>query len=151
MQHRGSSNRAYPVKTDTHYQNIEAEVTLEGLMPDYLMWNLRRKIDPSELPQRRIVVRFQFTDLKEMAATYWLIAKPGVAVDLCVADPGFDVDLFIEAQAKAMASVWMGYSSLRAEMSRDCIWLTGDRLLIKTIDKWLLKLDAGRSSMSGFG
>lgn len=133
------------------YRNIEAEVALSDLNPDYLMWNLRRKIDPSELPDRRVVVRFHFTDLREHQASYWLIARPGMAVDLCTADPGFDVDLFVEADSKAMASAWMGYSSLQAEMSHDRILLTGNPRLIKTINKWMLKLDPGRTSMSGFG
>jgi DNA-binding HxlR family transcriptional regulator len=133
------------------YRNIEAEVALDGLNPDYLMWNLRRKIDPSELPERRVVVRFHFTDLRENESTYWLIARPGMAVDLCMADPGFDPDLFVEADLKAVASAWMGYSTLRAEMSHDRILLTGNPRLIKTIDKWMLKLEPGRSSMSGYG
>ena len=133
------------------YRNIEAGVALDNLNPDYLMWSMRRKIEPSALPERRIVVCFRFTDLKENAATYWLISRPGMAVDLCVVNPGFDVDLFIEAESKAMASVWMGYSSLSTEMSRDRILLTGEQLLIKTINKWLLKLEPGRSSMSGYG
>ncbi len=119
------------------YRNIEAHVALDNLEPDYLMWNLRRKIDPSALPKRRVVVRFHFTDLREKEATYWLIAKPGMAVDLCMADPG----LFIEADSKAIASAWMGYSSLQAEMSHDRIFLTGDPRLTKTIDKWLVKFD----------
>ena len=123
------------------YRHVEAEVALDDLKPDYLMWNLRRKIDPSELPQRRIVVHFRFTDIKENQATYWLIAKPGMAVDLCMVDPGFDVDLFIEADSKSMASAWMGYSSLLAEMSHDRICLTGNPRLIKTIDKWLVNCD----------
>ena len=38
-----------------------------------------------------------------------------------------------------MASAWMGYSSLQAEMSRDRIFMSGDPRLIKTIDKWLVK------------
>ncbi len=133
------------------YRNIEADVALSDLDPGYLMWNLCRKIVPSALPERRVVVRFHFTDVRESEGTYWLIARPGMAVDLCMADPGFDVDLFVEADSKAMASAWMGYSSYQSEMSHDRILLTGDPRLIKTIDKWLLKLDPGKSSMSGYG
>jgi len=121
------------------YQNIEAEVALDELRPGYLMWNLRRKIDPFALPDRRVVVRFHFTDLKENDATYWLIARPGMPVDLCVIDPGFDIDCFVEADSKAIASVWMGYSSWQAEISDDRIFLSGDVRLTKTIDRWLVK------------
>ncbi|MEX2617556.1 MAG: helix-turn-helix domain-containing protein [Alphaproteobacteria bacterium] len=121
------------------YQNIEAEVALDELKPDYLMWNLRRKIDTTAFPECRVVVRFHFTDLRENKATYWLIARPGMAVDLCVIDPGFDIDLFVEADSRAFASVWMGYSSWQSEISNDRVFLSGDLRLAKTIDKWLVK------------
>ena len=121
------------------YRHIEAAVALDELKPDYLMWNLRRKIDPSALPERRVVVRFHFTDQRESEASYWLMARPGMAVDLCVMDPGFDVDLFVEADSKALASVWMGYSSWRTEISHDRIFLSGDACLARTIENWLVK------------
>jgi hypothetical protein len=54
-------------------------------------------------------------------------------------DPGFDIDLFIETNSRAIASVWMGYSSWQSEISRDRIFLSGDARLIKTIENWLVK------------
>jgi DNA-binding HxlR family transcriptional regulator len=126
------------------YRHLEAKIALDNLNPDYLMWNLRRKIETSELPQRRIVVRFHFTDGKQDQSTYWLMAKPGLSVDLCMSDPGFDVDLFIEADLKAMTSAFMGYSSVQIEMSRDRIFLSGDRRLIRTIDRWLVQCEYGK-------
>ncbi len=126
------------------YRHLEAKIALDNLNPDYLMWNLRRKIETSELPRRRIVVRFHFTDVKQDQSTYWLMAKPGLSVDLCMSDPGFDVDLFIEADLKAMTSAFMGYSSVQIEMSRDRIFLSGDRRLIRTIDRWLVQCEYGK-------
>ena len=125
------------------YRNFSVDVALDDLNPDYLMWNVRRKIDMAALPDRRVVVQYHFTDLKANEATYWLIAKPGMPVDLCMMDPGFEVDLFIEADSKAMASVWMGYSSWNAETSRDRIFLSGDARLIKTIDSWMVRSSYG--------
>lgn len=121
------------------HRNIEAEVTLCDLDARLLMWNLRRKIDLDALPERRTVIRFHFPDAKKGEETYWLIVKPGVPVDLCMNDPGFDVDLFIEAKLKAMTSYWLGFSSLRAETAQDRIAFHGNPLLIRTFDKWLLR------------
>lgn len=121
------------------YRNMEAEVALNDVNPDYLMWNIRGKVDTGALPQRRIVVRFHFADLKQGKDTYWLIARPGVAVDLCMSDPGFDVDLFVEAESDAMASFWMGYTSLQSEMACNRIRLLGDSRLAKTVDNWLVR------------
>ena len=122
------------------YRNIESEVALQDVNPDYLMWNLRQHIQVSALPERRVVIRFHFTDLAKDRSTYWLHTRPGMPVDLCMADPGFDVDLYIEAESKALASVWMGYSSMRSELAHDRIRLIGDSLLTRTIDKWLIKI-----------
>ena len=125
------------------YRNISADVALDDLNADYLMWNVRRKIDLSALPDQRVVVRYHFTDLRENEATYWLITRPGMPVELCMTDPGFEVDLFVEADSKAMASIWMGYSSWQAEMSEDRIFLSGDARLIRTIDNWMVRSSYG--------
>ena len=124
---------------DWAYNNIKAEIALDDVNPDYLMWNLRRAINQSKLPERRLVVRFHFTDLKQGQASYWLITKPGMPVDLCMTDPGFDVDLFVETASKTMASVWMGYTSLSGAISSDRILLIGDAQLTRTIGRWLVK------------
>jgi len=127
---------------DWAYRNIEPEIALNKLKPDYLMWSLRRLVDPSALPDRRVVVRFHFPECKKNEATYWLLARPGMAVELCLIDPGFDVDLFVEAELRALGSAWMGYSSLQTEISQDRIFLSGDALLTRTIDRWLVKCES---------
>jgi DNA-binding HxlR family transcriptional regulator len=121
------------------YKHIESEVALDDLNPDYLMWNIRRKLDASQFPKRRVVIRFHFTDVVEERASNWIIARPSDVVELCMTDPKFDVDLYVDANSRALASVWMGYSTLRAEMSRDRIFLSGDPYLTKTIDRWLVR------------
>ncbi|EPX79515.1 winged helix-turn-helix transcriptional regulator [Salipiger mucosus] len=120
-------------------RHMRAEVALRDLDPDALMWNLRRKVDASELPRRRIVVRFHFTDCTGDEALYWLIARPGADVDLCKKDPKFDVDLFVEATSRAVAAIWLGYSSWREEIARDTVFLSGDPVVERTIDRWLLE------------
>ena len=126
------------------HSNIEAEVSLSNINPGYLMWGLRRKIDGSHLPERRVVIRFRFSDVKPSESTFWLIYKPGQAVDLCVSDPSFDVDLYIEAEAKALAAAFMGWSTFEEEIASERVMLTGDPLLTRTIDRWLV-----RSSYAG--
>ena len=121
------------------YRNLQAPVALDNPNPDYLMWQMRRTVDRSLLPQRRVVIRFHFANLGDQPAHYWFICKPGMALDLCMSDPGFDVDLYVEAEFKALTSAWMGYSSLQAEISQDRIYLSGDPLLIRAMESWLGK------------
>ena len=122
------------------HRNVDADVTLEHLDARLLMWNMRRKIDASALPRsRQSVIEFIYPELPRDERRYWLIAKPGMPVDLCSTEPGHDVDFFVSADLKAMTSAWMGLSSMSAEIERGTISLTGDRELAASIDRWLVR------------
>ena len=126
------------------HRNIDADVTLEKLDARLLMWNMRRKINTVTFPKhRRTVIQFTYAELPAGEQRYWIIAKPGTAVDLCSVDPGFDVDLYINANLKAMTSAWMGHSTLRAQIVAEKIVMIGNRTLADTIDHWMV-----RSSMA---
>lgn len=131
---------------DWAYRHIEPDVALDDLNLDYLMWVIRGKVDTSVLPRRRTVIRFHFTDVEPQAATSWLIARPGTDIELCIADPGFDVDLYVETTASVLASVWMGYTTLQAELARDTIFFSGDPRLIRTFDDWFVKCPYGAAA-----
>lgn len=122
------------------HRNIDADVTLENLDARLLMWNMRRKIDPTALPRvKRSVIQFIYPELPKDEQSYWLISKPGAPVDLCSTDPGHDVDLFVTADLKAMTSAWIGLSSLKAEIARERISLVGDAQIAATIGDWMVR------------
>lgn len=126
------------------HRNIDAEVTLEHLDARLLMWNMRRKIKTDAWSdKRRTVVQFTYPELPRSEQSYWVIAKPGAPVDLCLIDPGHDVDLYISADLKAMTSAWMGHSSFQSEISHNKISLIGDKFLAATLTDWV-----GRSSFA---
>lgn len=121
------------------HRNIDKDVSLENLDARLLMWNMRRKIDADALPRgKTTVIQFTYPELSAKERHYWLVARTGQPVDLCLLDPGHDVDLFIRADLKAMTSAWMGWSSLRAEIDANKIALVGDRKLIATLEKWMV-------------
>jgi hypothetical protein len=122
------------------HRNVNADVTLEHLDARVLMWNLRRKVNSVALPQgRRSVVQFIFPELPHDEQSYWLVARPGTPVDLCLVDPAHDVDLFITADLKAMTSAWLGLSSLDLEIARGRIELIGDRHIASAIGNWMVR------------
>jgi DNA-binding HxlR family transcriptional regulator len=122
------------------HRNIDAEVSLEKLDARLLMWNMRRKVDGSALPRgKTTVIQFTYPELPKDEQDYWLVVKPGLPVDICMIDPGHDVDLFIRADLKAMTSSWMGWSSLSAEIKANKIVLIGDRRMVATLDKWMVR------------
>ncbi len=122
------------------HRNIDANVTLEKLDARILMWNMRRKVNAAALPSRkRSVIQFTYPELARDERHYWLVARPGTPVDLCLTDPGYDVDLFVTADLKAMTSAWIGLSSLDAEISRERISFVGDMSLATSIGNWMVR------------
>ena len=70
----------------------------EDFDPEVLMWFLHRLVDVDTLPERRVVVRFEFHEGRHRL--WWLILhRPGV--DLCLRDEGFEVDLYVSTRAGA--------------------------------------------------
>lgn len=122
------------------HRNIDADVTLEHLDARLLMWNMRRKVDPQALPKRRrSVIEFSYPELPRAERHFWLVNKPGMPVDLCLIDPGHDVDLYVTADLKAMTAAWMGLSCLQSEIDRGRISLVGDEEIASQIETWMVR------------
>ncbi|SDY95066.1 winged helix-turn-helix transcriptional regulator [Citreimonas salinaria] len=116
---------------------VEAEPSLANLDPGLLMWDMRRNLDPTPMPAKRMVITFRYTDQPEERRHWWLIVEPGAEVDLCSIDPGFDVDLYVETDLRCMTAIWMGLTSVRKEAGRDRLVVTGDDKLAAAIQDWL--------------
>jgi DNA-binding HxlR family transcriptional regulator len=117
-------------------RHIAAEIALEDRDADVLMWTLQKRIVAEELPQRRIVIRFNFSDATSPASTYWLLVVPNSPVELCASDPGFDVDLYVETAVSALTGIYLGRSTIDRESDRGRFFMAGDAMLEKTIPKW---------------
>jgi DNA-binding HxlR family transcriptional regulator len=105
-----------------------------------LMWNVRRRIDLTRLPARRVVVRFDFRAFPPRCrgfGTCWLVlTREGT--DVCMKDPGFDVDLVVTADAAAMARVWTGAVTFAQAVRSGGLRVEGPRDLARAFPTWLL-------------
>jgi DNA-binding HxlR family transcriptional regulator/putative sterol carrier protein len=81
----------------------------EELDPELLVWWMHRRIDTSGLPDRRTVLRVQFTDAVER---FWIVIEHETP-SVCVTDPGYEVDATIIAELDALYQVWLGRLPLR--------------------------------------
>ena len=117
---------------------IETGASLQNLDPNLLMWDIRRNIDTRPMPRHQTVVQFIFTDLAQAERNWWLIVQPGDGVDLCSADPGFDVNLYLATDLKTMTEIWMGYKTIACASSDDQLVMTGDRDLEAALSSWLM-------------
>jgi hypothetical protein len=68
---------------------------------------------------------------------YWWLVLERSEVDLCLKDPGFVVDLVVNADLRALTRVWMGDARLAETMRAGLIQLEGPRPLVHAFPSWL--------------
>jgi DNA-binding HxlR family transcriptional regulator len=115
---------------------VESTLSLRNLDPSLLMWDMRRNLDPSPLPSRRCTVKFAYPEVRAGQQLWWLVIDGG-KVDLCGVDPGFDIDLDVRSSLRSMTAVWMGLTTLKAEIAAGNIELIGDRVIARSMHSWL--------------
>jgi DNA-binding HxlR family transcriptional regulator len=108
----------------------------EDLDPDLLMWDLQRRLNVERLPEERTVVLFRLLDERRGENRYWLHVT-GPEIDLCRASLGFDVDLTVDAELRALTDVWMGRQSLAQAIRSQALRLTGNARLRREFPGWL--------------
>lgn len=86
----------------------------DELDPTFLLFSLRGQIDKKSLPAKRLVVRFEFRGLPQdrVVARRWWLVFDHPEIDLCLKDPGHEVDVAIRADLGAFTRVWLGYIGL---------------------------------------
>ncbi len=102
---------------------------------ELLMVYLQRSIIPAELPGNETVIRFKFTDIDDMAK--WWILVDDENVDICVTDPGKDVDVYFTSSVKTMADIWMGDVSYRKALTGGDLKITGPTGLTRDVTSWM--------------
>lgn len=115
---------------------VAAEASLHHLDADLLMWDVRRRIDVSSMPERRSTIQFIFPERPARERCYWLIAEQGQEADLCTFDPGYEVDLYVRADLRTLTEIWLGHTSIARACTAGRLALTGSRQLARTFDAW---------------
>jgi DNA-binding HxlR family transcriptional regulator len=114
---------------------VEARRSLENLDPSLLMWDMRRNLNPTPLPDRRTVIEFLYPELPVSKRFWWLVVENQGDVDLCWSDPGFDVDLYVSTDLRTMTAIWMGLTTIKKEKEK--VALTGNRGIADKMQSWL--------------
>ena len=105
-----------------------------------LTWDMRRRFAVDKMPEKRVTVRFDFRGIPaghKAPRTFWFVVqRPDV--DLCIIEPGFDVDLYVDADLAAFSRVWLGEIPIRQAMREGAVNLNGDRQYTRDFPSWLL-------------
>ena len=100
------------------------------------MWDIRRNVLGKASPREgRYVAEFGLSGVPISRRRYWLVFERGV-VDLCYRNPGFDVDLFVEASLRALTQVWLGHVSIDQAIRDGRLRLDGSRAGINAFRSW---------------
>lgn len=113
------------------------EVTPEHAEPDVVLWSwcesfLRRDL----LPDRRVVVRFEFTVRTGRRVTTWLLIDRGEA-EICSFDPGFGDDLVVVVVDPLAFARWhLGLDDWASALRSGSIRVEGPRQLRRQLPTW---------------
>lgn len=107
----------------------------EDFDPELLMLYLERSIQPDQLPGSLTVIRFNFNDVHDYP-NWWIVVEDD-SVEVCVKDPGKEVDIYFNCCVRVMCELWMGDISYKKAMADGRLQLVGPKALIRNVGTWL--------------
>ncbi len=96
------------------------------LDPDLLLWWLHRRMDPTNIPGPRFVVYVPLTDHPNR---YWIVVEQEAS--LCLADPGFEIDVTLRTDRTALYRTYLGHASLTDAQRDGAIDVEGSRASVR--------------------
>ena len=119
-------------------QRWTSRVERDKLDSVLLMWDMRRRIAQDRLPEERVTVQFDYRGVPpRQRRAFWLVLQRD-DVDVCTKDPGFEVDLFVDAELAAFTRVWLGDLTFAQAQLNGSIRLSGERRWARAFPSWLL-------------
>ena len=113
-----------------------SRLTPDELDPAMLMWDIHRTMNADYFGDRRTVLHVAFGDFDARHRRWWLVVQCG-DVDVCMKDPGHDVDLTVQTDVRTLTAVWMGDLGLGQALRDRRIRLDGAADLKRDIATWL--------------
>jgi len=106
----------------------------EHLDGAHLMWRVRQRVVPENLPSRRTVVQFDFPQASRGKCIWLLLDPEGTSV--CERDEGFEVDLRVTADIVEFMRIWAGRSTWKDAVKAGALKFDGPRDLTRDFPSW---------------
>lgn len=117
---------------------ILSEFKNHELDPTLLMWDIQRRIDCRHFPRKgSVTVHFRLTDAPRERKYWWLVIRDR-QVDLCIRDPGHEVNLYVDARLRPLTNVWMGRLPVDKARRNEDVVLNGETGYVRSFPKWFL-------------
>ncbi len=114
---------------------LEIEPSLENIDADHLFWSIRRSARPHPALPNPFVVQIHLSDQEKSHQNCWLLFEDN-KVDLCIVDHGFEVDVQLEATARNMVKIYLGWTDLSKAIKNGEIILHGPSQYTGLVQKW---------------
>lgn len=121
---------------------LESEPSLENIDTDHLFWSLRRSAQPHPDLPNPFIVHIFLPEQSKKHQNAWLVFK-NEDVELCIIDNEFNVDVQIEATARNLTKLYMGWCDFMPAINNKQVIFRGPKQYTKIADKWF-----GRSRLA---
>lgn len=101
-----------------------------------LVWMIESGAWPGAFGDRRTVVRLEFSDQPRAKRLWWFVNLKDKC-ELCLKDPGFDVDLFLTSTLRDMIYVIRGDLPLSRALATGQLEAHGPTRMQRALAKWL--------------
>lgn len=115
---------------------VRSDLSPNDLDPSLLIWDMHRNMNTDFFTDARTVLKVEFTDIVSSKRYWWLVIRDG-EVDVCLKDPGYDVDLTIASDVQTLTAVWMGDTTILKALRANLVAVNGASYLRKNIAIWL--------------
>ena len=110
------------------------EIAPQHLDPFVALWSMCNALRRDRLPDRRVVIRFDFTG-RRSRERFWLLIERG-DTEICREYPGLDEDLYITAEAEAFVKWHAGQLAWAEAIRGGRIQLHGLSWLVRAFPTW---------------
>lgn len=120
-----------------HWGSTWAELTPEQAHPGVVLWTwVTAYLDRESLPQRRVLVRFNYPTLSGPGSRSWLLIERGDA-EICDRSPGGDEDLVVVVRDPVAFARWhLGEIRWGDALRSGAIDVTGPTVLARALPTW---------------
>ena len=115
---------------------VRSDLNPADLDAGALMWYVHRHFRPDRRPASRVVMHVELSDQK---LRHWWLVLDGDEVELCVDDPGFDVDIELCATLLTLTRVYIGDLDFADARARGLLRVRGPDALTRDMHSWFAR------------
>lgn len=105
---------------------------------ELLLWAMERDVRTDAFGDRRTVVQLDFVDQPSSRRRWWFVNDP-CYVQLCLQEPGFDVDLYLSVRLRDLVHIWRGDLPLGSALQSHRLEAVGPLSLRRALRDWLAR------------